>query len=212
MNKRIFLAAVISLVAALTALPASAQTATPMPTQAPDAVVKQVADEVLQIVRTDPKVQAGDPSRVREVLDAKLLPHFDFRRMVMLAMGKNWRLATPDQQKELVEQFRTLLIRTYSGALAQFRDNQINVKPLRAAADAKEVTVYSEVIQPGGAAPVPVDYSLVLSSDGKWRCYDVSVGGVSLVTNYRDDFNQQIKAGGVEGLLKTLTSKNTGAK
>ncbi|MCL2872131.1 MAG: ABC transporter substrate-binding protein [Betaproteobacteria bacterium] len=208
MNKRIFLAAILSLMAALTALPASAQT----PTQAPDAVVKQVADEVLQIVRTDPKVQAGDPARVREVLDDKLLPHFDFRRMVMLAMGKNWRLATPDQQKELVEQFRTLLIRTYSGALAQFRDNQINVKPLRAAADAKEVTVYSEVIQPGGATPIPVDYSLVLSSDGKWRCYDVSVGGVSLVTNYRDDFNQQIKAGGVEGLLKTLTSKNAGAK
>jgi phospholipid transport system substrate-binding protein len=104
-----------------------------------------------------------------------------------------------------------LLIRTYSGALAQYRDNTINVKPLRAAADAKEVTIYTEVIQPG-AAPVPVDYSVVLSSDGKWRCYDVAVGGVSLVTNYRDDFNQQIKTGGVDGLLKSMIAKNGGAK
>jgi phospholipid transport system substrate-binding protein len=207
MSKRFFLLAVVPLMAILAALPlaASAQTV-----EAPDAQVKRVADEVLAIVRSDAKVQAGDPARVREVLDEKLLPHFDFRRMVMLAMGKNWRLATPEQQKELVEQFRTLLVRTYSGALAQFRDDTISVKPLRAAPDAKDVTVYSEVIRPG-AAPIPVNYSVVLSSDGKWRCYDVVVGGVSLVTNYRDEFNQQIKTGGVEGLLKTLAAKNKGA-
>ncbi|MCL2310568.1 MAG: ABC transporter substrate-binding protein [Proteobacteria bacterium] len=208
MNRRSLFTAALSLIAALMALPlmASAQT-----TEAPDVQVKRVADEVLAIVRSDAKVQAGDPARVREVLDEKLLPHFDFRRMVMLTMGRNWRLATEEQQKELVEQFRTLLVRTYSGALAQFRDDTINVKPLRAAADAKEVTVYSEVIRPGGT-PVPVDYSLILSSDGKWRCYDVIVGGVSLVTNYRDEFNQQVKTGGVEGLLKVLAAKNGGAK
>ncbi|MDR2244948.1 MAG: ABC transporter substrate-binding protein [Burkholderiales bacterium] len=207
MNKRFFLAAAMSLMAVLmtSSLAVSAQTV-----EAPDAQIKRVAEEVLAIVRSDAKVQAGDPARVREVLDEKLLPHFDFRRMVMLAMGRNWRQATPEQQKELVEQFQTLLVRTYSGALAQFRDDTINVRPLRAAPDAKDVTVYSEVIR-SGAAPVSVNYSLVLSSDGKWRCYDVIVGGVSLVTNYRDDFNQQIRIGGVEGLLKTLTAKNKGA-
>ncbi len=207
MNKRLFLMATMALAVTLSALSltAPAQTAS----EAPDALVKRVADEVLSIIRADLKVQSGDPVRVREMLDDKLLPHFDFRRMTMLAMGKNWRQATPQQQKELVEQFRTLLVRTYSGALAQFRDDKIDVKPLRAVKDAKEVTVYTEVIRPGMAA-VPVDYSLILSSDGQWRCYDVMVGGVSLVTNYRDDFNQQIKIGGVEGLLKTLTAKNRG--
>jgi phospholipid transport system substrate-binding protein len=207
MNKRFFLTAAMPLMAILIALPlaVSAQT----PPEPPDVQVRRVADEVLAIVRSDAQVQAGDPKRVREVLDEKLLPHFDFRRMVMLAMGRNWRLATPEQQQALVEQFRTLLVRTYSGALAQFREDTINVKPLRAAPDAKEMTVYSEVIRQG-AASVPVDYSLVLSSDGKWRCYDVAVAGVSLVTNYRDDFNQQIRIGGVEGLLKTMTAKNKG--
>jgi phospholipid transport system substrate-binding protein len=207
MNKRFFLTVAMLLMAiSVSPVMVLAQTSP----EAPDAQVKRVADEVLAIVRSDAKVQAGDPKRVREVLDEKLLPHFDFRRMVMLAMGRNWRQATPEQQKELVGQFRTLLVRTYSGALAQFRDDTINVKPLRAVPDAKEVTVYSEVLRPGGA-PVSVDYSLVLSSDGKWRCYDVIVGGVSLVTNYRDDFNQQIRTGGVEGLLKTLAAKNGGA-
>ncbi|MDR2017204.1 MAG: ABC transporter substrate-binding protein [Burkholderiales bacterium] len=207
MNKRFFLAATVPLMMALAALPLAVSAQTQV--EAPDAQVKRIAEEMLVIVRSDPKVQAGDPARVREVLDDKLLPHFDFRRMVMLAMGRNWRLATPEQQKELVEQFRMLLVRTYSGALAQFRDDTINVKPLRLRPDAKEVTVYTEVIRPR-MAPVPVDYDLVLSSDGKWRCYDVIVGGVSLVTNYRDDFNQQVKIGGVEGLLTTLTAKNKG--
>ncbi|MDR0771054.1 MAG: ABC transporter substrate-binding protein [Burkholderiales bacterium] len=208
MNKRFFLAALASLAAGLLTWPLTALAQTTA--EAPDVQVRRVADEVLQIVRSDAKVQAGDPARVREVLDAKLLPHFDFRRMTMLVMGRNWRLATPEQQTELVEQFRMLLVRTYSGALAQFKDDTINVKPLRAAADAKEVTVYSEVIR-SKAATVPVDYSLILSSDGQWRCYDVMVGGVSLVTNYRDDFNQQIKTDGIDGLLKTLAAKNKGA-
>jgi phospholipid transport system substrate-binding protein len=207
MNKRFFFAAVTSLLAGLLAWPLTVPAQ--ISPEAPDAQIKRIAEEVLDIVRSDPKVQTGDPARIREVLDDKLLPHFDFARMTRLAMGRNWQQATLEQQKELVEQFRMLLVRTYAGALAQFRDDKINVKPLRAAADAKEITVYSEVIRPGMAA-VPVDYDLILSSDGKWRCYDVIVGGVSLVTNYRDDFNQQIKTGGIEGLLKTLTAKNKG--
>ena len=174
--------------------------------EAPDALVKRVAEEVLQIIKTDPKVQAGDQQRVREVVETKLLPYFDFERITALAMGRNWRQATPEQQKQLVDQFRALLVRTYSGALAQYRDQKMDYKPLRADANATDVTVRTEVIRQG-QAPVQIDYSMTKSPSG-WKVYDVIVGGVSLVTNYRDEFNEQIKSGGVDGLIKTLTAKN----
>jgi phospholipid transport system substrate-binding protein len=177
--------------------------------EAPDALVKRVAEEVLQIIKTDPKVQAGDQQRVREVVETKLLPYFDFERITALAMGRNWRQATPEQQKQLVDQFRTLLVRTYSGALAQYRDQKMDYKPLRADASATDVTVRTEVIRQG-QAPVQIDYSMTKSPSG-WKVYDVIVGGVSLVTNYRDEFNEQIKNGGVDGLIKTLSAKNQGA-
>jgi len=184
------------------AVPALAQ-------EAPDAMVKRVAEEVLQIVRTDPKVQAGDQQRMREVIETKLLPHFDFERMTALAMGRNWQKATPEQQKALADQFRTLLVRTYSGALSQYRDQKMDYKPLRAEATATEVTVRTEVIR-SGQAPVSIDYGMTKTASG-WKAYDVIVGGVSLVTNYRDEFNEQIKSGGVDGLIKTLTEKNKNA-
>lgn len=187
------------------ALPAAAQTP-----EAPDQLVQSVVSEVLEVIRNDPKVQAGDPQRVRELLDGKLLPHFDFRRMTMLAMGRNWRAATPEQQNELTEQFKNLLIRTYSNALSQYRNDTINVKPLRTREGDKEVTVRSEVVRKG-ESPVAVDYSLVLGNDSEWRCYDVTVGGVSLVTNYRDEFNQQVKAGGIDGLIQSIAQKNKGS-
>ena len=196
--KRFFL----PLFVALAPLVASAQ-------EAPDALVKRVAEEVLQIIKTDPKVQAGDQQRVREVVETKLLPYFDFERITALAMGRNWRQATPEQQKQLVDQFRTLLVRTYSGALAQYRDQKMDYKPLRADASATDVTVRTEVIRQG-QAPVQIDYSMTKSPSG-WKVYDVIVGGVSLVTNYRDEFNEQIKNGGVDGLIKTLSVKNQGA-
>jgi phospholipid transport system substrate-binding protein len=177
--------------------------------EAPDVMVKRVAGEVLQIVRTDPKVQAGDQQRVREVIETKLLPHFDFERMTALAMGRNWQKATPEQQKQLIDQFRTLLVRTYSGALAQYRDQVMEYKPLRADPAATDVTVRTEVIR-SGQAPVQIDYGLTKTPAG-WKAFDVIVGGVSLVTNYRDEFNEQIKSGGVDGLIKTLTEKNKGA-
>jgi phospholipid transport system substrate-binding protein len=177
--------------------------------EAPDAMVKRVAEEVLQIVRTDPKVQAGDQQRIREVIEAKLLPHFDFERMTALAMGRNWQKATPEQQKALADQFRTLLVRTYSGALSQYRDQKMDYKPLRAEAAATEVTVRTEVIR-SGQVPVQIDYGMTKTASG-WKAYDVIVGGVSLVTNYRDEFNEQIKSGGVDGLIKTLTEKNKNA-
>jgi phospholipid transport system substrate-binding protein len=192
----------LAVLAAAFALPAHAQ-------EAPDALVKRVSQEVVQIIKNDPKVQAGDQGRIREVIESKLVPHFDAERMTALAMGRNWRQATPEQQKQLVDQFRTLLIRTYSGALNQYRDQQIDYKPLRADPNATDVLVRTEVIRQG-QPPVQIDYGME-KKDGGWKAYDVIVGGVSLVTNYRDEFSEQIRAGGIDGLIKTLAAKNGGA-
>jgi len=181
-----------------------------MAQEAPDALVKRQSQEVLAIIKSDPKVQAGDQARIREVIETKLLPYFDFERLTSLAMGRNWRQASPEQQKQLVDQFRALLVRTYSGALSQYRDQSMDYKPLRADANATEVTVRTEVVRQG-QAPVPIDYSMTKGASG-WKVYDVIVGGVSLVTNYRDEFNEQIKSGGIDGLIKTLRSKNQGSK
>lgn len=194
-------------VAAAVALAAAASGA--LAQEAPDAMVKRVAEDVLQITRTDPKVQAGDKQRIKEVVETKLLPNFDFDRITALAMGRNWRQATPEQQKQLVEQFRQLLVRTYSGALTQYRDQTMEYKPLRAEPNATEVTVRTEVIRKS-QAPVQIDYSMAKTPAG-WKVYDVIVAGVSLVTNYRDEFNEQVRAGGVDGLIKTLVAKNQGA-
>ncbi len=178
--------------------------------EAPDVLVKNVSQEVLGIIKTDPKVQAGDQARIREVVESKLLPYFDFERITALAMGRNWRQATPEQQKQLVEQFRQLLVRTYSGALAQYRNQTMDYKPLRADPAATEVTVRTEVVRQG-QAPVQIDYSMG-KTGSTWKAYDVIVGGVSLVTNYRDEFNEQIRAGGIDALIKSLTAKNQGGK
>src|SRR6185312_1751359 len=136
-----------------------------------------------------------DQARIREVVETKLLPNFDFERITALAMGRNWAKATPEQQKQLVDQFRALLVRTYSGALTRYSDQTMDYKPLRADANATEVTVRTEVVGGGGKAPVPIDYSMAKGPSG-WKVYDIIVGGVSLVTNYRDEFNEQIKNGG----------------
>lgn len=173
-----------------------------------DAAVKRTSQELLQIIRADPKVQAGDQARIREVVEAKVFPNIDFERMTTLAMGRNWRVANPEQQKRLIEEFRTLLVRTYSGALAQYRDQTMDYKPLRAEPNATDVTVRTEVLRPG-QAPVQIDYSMTKTKEG-WKAYDIIVGGVSLVTNYRDEFSEQIKTGGVDGLIKTLAAKNKG--
>ncbi len=167
-----------------------------------------MSQEVLQIVKTDPLVQAGNEARIREVVEVKLLPNFDFTRMTALAMGRNWRAASPEQQKRLVDEFRTLLVRTYSGALNQYRNETIDYKPLRMNPADTEVIVRTAVLKPGGS-PIQIDYSMGKKPDG-WKAYDVIVGGVSLVTNYRDEFNQQVQSGGVDGLLKTLADKNKG--
>jgi phospholipid transport system substrate-binding protein len=128
--------------------------------------------------------------------------------MTALAMGRNWAKSTPDQQKRLADEFRSLLVRTYSGALVQYRNQEIDYKPLRADAGATDVTVRTEVVRPG-QSPVQIDYSMSKGADG-WRAYDVIVGGVSLVTNYRDEFNEQIRQGGIDGLIASLAARNKG--
>ena len=199
----------ITVLRGLAALAFAAAASAALAQEAPDAMVKRVAQEVLQIINTDPKVAAGDQQRIREVVETKLLPNFDFERITALAMGRNWRQATPEQQKQLVDQFRQLLVRTYSGALTQYRNQTMDYKPMRGDPAATEVTVRTEVVRQGGQAPVPIDYSMAKGPSG-WKVYDVIVGGVSLVTNYRDEFNEQIKNGGVDNLIKTLTAKNQG--
>ena len=176
--------------------------------EAPDALVKRVSQDVLQTIKGDPKIQAGDQARIREVMESKLAPNFDFERMTALAMGRNWRDATPEQQKRLTVEFKTLLVRTYSGALTQYRDQTIDYKPLRADPNAADVLVRTEVIRQG-QPPVQIDYGME-KKDNAWKAYDVVVGGVSLVTNYRDEFNEQVRAGGIDGLIKTLAAKNGG--
>ncbi len=176
--------------------------------EAPDALVKHVSEDVLATIKSDPLVQAGDQAHIREVMEAKLLPHFDFARMTALAMGRNWRSATPEQQQRLTEEFRSLLVRTYSGALNKYRDEKIEYKPLRMGAGDTDVVVHTLVQKPGGT-PITIDYGMEKTPSG-WKAYDVIVGGVSLVTNYRDEFNAQVKSGGVDGLIRALAEKNKG--
>jgi phospholipid transport system substrate-binding protein len=174
--------------------------------EAPDALVKRVAEDTLSAIRADKDLQAGNPAKVKQLIESKLVPHFDTTRMTALAMGRNWRSATPEQQKQLTEQFQSLLIRTYSNALTNYRDNKMNYKPLRMNPGDTDVVVRTEVTQPG-QAPVQIDYSME-KTPGGWKAYDVVVAGVSLVTNYRDEFNDMVKNSGIDGLIKALAAKN----
>ncbi len=173
---------------------------------APDALVKKISDEVIGIIKQDQDIRAGNQKKINEMVDAKVLPHFNFSRMTALAVARNWPKASAEQQKALTSEFRTLLVRTYSSALSTYKNQAIEVKPLRAAAGDTDVTVRTQVKQPGAEA-VSIDYSMEKTPSG-WKVYDVVVGGVSLVTNYRETFNAEIRDGGVDGLIKSLVSKN----
>jgi phospholipid transport system substrate-binding protein len=186
---------------ALSADPALAQ-------EAPDALVKRVAEDVLATIRSDKDLQAGNQAKVKQLIETKLAPHFDFARMTALAVGRNWRNANPEQQQQLTDQFRTLLVRTYSGALTGYRDNTMDYKPLRMNAGDTEVIVRTEVRRPG-QAPVQIDYNMTKTPEG-WKAYDVVVAGVSLVTNYRDEFSDIVRTSGMDGLIKALDTKNKG--
>jgi phospholipid transport system substrate-binding protein len=173
---------------------------------APDTLVRNVTNEVLEIVRSDASIQNGDTSKVIGLVEEKVLPHFNFRRMTMLAVGRDWRDATPEQQARLTEAFRTLLVRTYSNALTQYRNQTIEFRPLRAGAADTTVQVRTEVRQPG-AQPIGIDYSLE-RTEGGWKVFDVVVAGVSLVTNYRGTFSQEIRSSGIDGLIRSLENRN----
>ncbi len=173
---------------------------------APDALVKAVATDVTNVLKNDPSV-LGNAGKLKELIESKLLPNFNFGHMTQLAMGRNWAKASPEQQAALTREFQTLLVRTYSGALANFRNNAIDYRPLRMQPAETDVTVKTVVNQPNGQG-IPIDYSMEKGADGKWRAYDVVVAGVSLVTNYREEFNTVVRDQGVDALVKQLQAKN----
>jgi len=174
--------------------------------EAPDALVKRVTDEVLVIIKADKDLQSGNSRKIAELAEVKVLPHFDFARMTRLAVGRNWQQASEAQKEQLVKEFRTLLVRTYSTSLTAYRNQTIEVKPLKMGAADKEATVRTAVIQQGGP-PIPIDYSMEKGDSG-WKVYDVVIDGVSLVTTYRGSFSEQVQKGGIDGLVKTLSERN----
>ena len=172
----------------------------------PDVLVKNVTTEVVEIIAKDKEIRSGNRAKLIEVIDAKVLPHFNFTSMTQLAMGQNWKSATPEQRKQLVDAFRTLLVRTYASALAAYSEQKFDYRPLRAKPTDTDVTVQVRVIQPG-AQPVPLDYSMEKTPTG-WKVYDVIVGGVSLVANYRSEFSAVVRNSGIDALIKDLQTKN----
>ena len=188
------------LVVAAAALPAAAQDV------APDALVKNVTLEVVDLISKDKEIKTGSRAKLIAVIEATVLPHFNFTAMTALAMGQNWAKASPEQKKQLTEEFRTLLVRTYASALAAYSEQKFDFRPLRAKPTDTDVTVQVRVIQPG-QQPVPIDYAMEKTASG-WKVYDVMVGGVSLVANYRTEFANVVRGSGVDGLIRDLQAKN----
>ena len=171
----------------------------------PDGLIKTVVSDVMASVKSDSEIQKGNIPRIVDLVDKKIVPYTDMRRTTEMAMGPNWKKATPEQQAQLISEFKNLLIRTYSGALSQLRDQTIQFKPLRAAPDDKEVVVKTVVI--GRGDPIPLDYRLEKTANG-WKVYDMNIMGVWLVEAYRNQFANQISQNGVEGLVKFLQDRN----
>ena len=174
--------------------------------EAPDALVKTVTLEVVDLITKDKEIKSGNRAKLIQVIEAKVLPHFNFTAMTALAMGQNWAKANPEQKKLLTEHFKTLLVRTYASALAAYSEQRFDFRPLRAKPTDTDVIVQVRVLQQG-AQPVPIDYSMEKTASG-WKVYDVMVGGVSLVANYRTEFNNMVRESGVDGLIKNLSAKN----
>lgn len=184
--------------------PAAAQDASP------DALVRQYIDETLALIRANRDLQTNNPAKLFELVEAKVLPHFDFTRMTRLAVGRSWSQATDAQKAALTREFQTLLVRTYSTSLSQYRNQTVDVKPTKVVAKDEDVTVKTVVNQPGGQ-PIPIDFGMGRAGN-TWKVYDVLVDGVSLVTTYRSSFNDQIQKGGIDGLIKTLADRNRAAE
>ena len=176
--------------------------------EAPDALVKRISTDVLSTIKADKTLQQGNVAKVMVLVDAKIMPNVDFARMTSSAVGPGWRQATPEQQKKLQDEFKTLLVRTYSGALAQVSDQEVSMKPFRASPDDKEVLVRSEV--KGGGDPIQLDYRLVKTpgEGAGWKIYNLNVLGVWLVETYRSQFASEINAKGVDGLIASLAARN----
>ncbi len=172
----------------------------------PDVLAKNTTNEVLRIVKQDRDIKSGNNKKILDLVEEKILPNFDFRQMTRLAVGKNWSKATPAQQDGLVNEFRTMLVRTYSASLSSVADYKIEFKPFRLAPGETDVTVNTEVSKPG-APPIPINYRMEKQDEG-WKVYDVLVDNVSMVTVYRSSFTSEVRKGGIDGLLATLTRRN----
>jgi len=195
------------LIAVATVAFATSAFAAPAPSaEAPDALVKRISSEVLETAKSDKDIQAGNQKKVMDLVETKILPYVDFQRMTSLAAGRYWREATPDQQKQLAAEFRTLLIFTYSGALSQVKDQTVDFKPMRSSPGDTEVEVRSQVNQARGE-PIQLNYR-VAKTDAGWKIYDINVLGAWLVEAYKGTFASEISKGGIDGLIKTLSEKN----
>jgi phospholipid transport system substrate-binding protein len=174
---------------------------------APDALIRNTVDEVTAIIKQDKDIQAGDQKKIQALVDAKVLPHFDFGRMTQLAVGKYWRSASPEQKQALVTEFRNMLVRTYTKVFTVYRDQTIEVKPYKLAVDDETEATVKTLIHKPGSQPIPVDYELKKAADG-WKAFDISIEGVSMVMSYRGTFTSQIQQNGIDGLIKTMADKN----
>jgi phospholipid transport system substrate-binding protein len=199
MKRRSWLAALMMTTAGAFSIPALAQD------EAPDAMVKRLSTEVLATIKADPAIQAGDVNRIVALVDSKIMPNVNFSRMTASVVGRYWRQATPEQQKQLQEEFKTLLVRTYSGALGEVKEQTLSFRPMRAKPEDTEVVVRSEV--KGRGDPIQLDYRMEKTSSG-WKIYDLNVLGVWLVETYRTQFAQEISSKGIDGLIASLAQRN----
>jgi phospholipid transport system substrate-binding protein len=174
---------------------------------APDVLVKTVTNEVIDIVRKDKDIQSGNTKKAIELVEAKVLPNFNFTRMTQLAMARDWRQASPAQQKTLTDEFHTLLVRTYAKALTEYKNQTVEYKPFTLKAGETDVRVRTEIKQSGAGKNIELDYWLEKSPTG-WKVYDIEVGGISIVTNYRESFASEVRNNGIDGLIKSLQAKN----
>lgn len=173
----------------------------------PDALVRNVTNEVLEIISKDKDIQSGNTRKVLDLVEAKVLPHFNFTRMTQLAVARNWPKASPAQQKQLTDEFRILLVRTYSKALTEYKNQTVIFKPFAMKTGETDVRVRTEIKQSTGGKPIPMDYFLEKNGNA-WRVYDIEVGGVSLVINYRESFAVEVRGGGIDALIASLQAKN----
>lgn len=171
----------------------------------PDGLVKLVVEDVMNTIKNDKAIQSGDLRKINALVDQKILPHSNFQKTTQLSMGRNWAKASPQQQAQITQEFKTLLVRIYGGALAQVKDQKIQYKPFRAASDDTDVIVKTAVI--GKGEPIQLDYRLEKTANG-WKVYDINILGAWLVESYRNQFNDQISKGGIDGLIQFLQQRN----